>query len=369
AGTVARTSGFIAGNFRKNISTGATVRTFEVGSTNYTPIQVSFANVSSAGTLDVTVYPGDNSFIGSSSIDASKSVNTYWEVTKPASSTLAFNSYGVTANYTTTDNDAVSNVALYRLGKYLGGAWSYIVPGTAPNSTQLIAPSNSFTSAAGFGQFQVGVPGSQPIVSTQPFNQTTCNAASTSFSATASSGIISSVVWQISTNNGSSYSNLTISAPYSVTNSTLPTASNASASTTLNISNSAGLGGNLYRAVFTNASGSANSNSGLLTANSNPTITTQPIPQAACVGNTATLSVAASGGNLTFQWRKGGNNIGVATNATYSIGSVALNDAANYDVIITNSCGSVTASAVAIAVNELPAIITQPAGQTVCSGN
>jgi hypothetical protein len=369
AGTVTRTSGYVAGNLRKNISTGATARTFEVGTTNYTPIQVSFASVTTAGTLDATVTSGDNPNIGSSNIDASKSVNTYWEVTKPSGSTLVFTTYGITASYTSAENDATLNATLYKVGKYASSAWSYVVPVTTPTSTQLIIPTNSFASASGFGQFQVGVQGTQPIVSAQPSNQITCNSASTSFSATASSGIISSVVWQISTNNGGIYSNLTISSPYSVTNPSLPTILNAAATTTLNISNSSGLNGNLYRAVFTNVTGGANSNSGLLTANSNPGITTQPVVQVACVGSAATFSVVATGGSLTYQWRKGGSNISGATSSSYSISSVVTGDAGNYDVIVTNTCSSVTSSAVALTVNELPVITTQPTSQTVCSGN
>jgi hypothetical protein len=73
-----------------------------------------------------------------------------------------------------------------------------------------------------------------------------------------------------------------------------------------------------------------------------PSITTQPAAsQTVCVGSSATFSVTASGVGLTYQWRKGTNNIGSATSASYTINPVASGDAAtNYNVVITNNCGS-----------------------------
>ena len=105
------------------------------------------------------------------------------------------------------------------------------------------------------------------------------------------------------------------------------------------------------------------------TACTAPAITTQPAAQTVCGGAAINLSVTATGTALTYQWRKGGTNIAGATNATYSIASAATGDAGNYDVVISNTCGTVTSTAVAVAVNAATAITTQPASVTACQGN
>lgn len=87
-----------------------------------------------------------------------------------------------------------------------------------------------------------------------------------------------------------------------------------------------------------------------------PFITTQPDNQIANVGGSATFSITATGTGLTYQWRKGTNNITLATNASYTISPVAPGDAAtNYNVVITGACGTVTSSDAALTLNAQPA--------------
>src|SRR6185295_10082683 len=75
-GSVSRTSGHVVGNFKKNVATGATSKTFEIGdATNYTPVTVAFASVTTAGDLSATVISGDHANIGTSTILTTKSVN------------------------------------------------------------------------------------------------------------------------------------------------------------------------------------------------------------------------------------------------------------------------------------------------------
>jgi hypothetical protein len=121
-----------------------------------------------------------------------------------------------------------------------------------------------------------------------------------------------------------------------------------------------------YDCVVTNACGSATSNAVALTVSSAPAITTQPAALVRCVGTSASFTVAASGtAPLSYQWRKTGVNIAGATSATYTIASPVAGDAANYDCVVTNSCGSATSNAVALTVNSGPSITTQPVGGTI----
>jgi hypothetical protein len=100
-----------------------------------------------------------------------------------------------------------------------------------------------------------------------------------------------------------------------------------------------------------------------------PAITTQPAAVTACAGTAANFSVTATGTSLTYQWRKGTSNIAGATSATFTIASVAVGDAGNYNVVITNGCGTVTSADAALTVTAAPVITTQPAAVTVCSGS
>ena len=84
-----------------------------------------------------------------------------------------------------------------------------------------------------------------------------------------------------------------------------------------------------------------------------PSISVQPAGAAKTVGESVTFSVTASGTTpLSYQWRKGGSIISGAIGSSYTISSVAAADAGIYDVVVSNSCGSVTSSPAALTVNK-----------------
>lgn len=114
----------------------------------------------------------------------------------------------------------------------------------------------------------------------------------------------------------------------------------------------------------------ATSTKATLTLGMAPEITVQPVAITKCQGEAAALSVTATGAELLYQWRKNGNPIAGATEATYSIPALSAADAGTYSVVVTGLCSStgVTSSAVAVTVNPRPAITTSPASQTVLQG-
>jgi hypothetical protein len=101
-----------------------------------------------------------------------------------------------------------------------------------------------------------------------------------------------------------------------------------------------------------------------------PEITAQPTSLTVTTGTSATLSVAAFGGiPLSYQWRKNGVAIAGGTQAALSLPSAGIADAGNYDVVVTNSKGSVTSAIATLTVNGPPlAITTQPAGANLNAG-
>lgn len=107
-----------------------------------------------------------------------------------------------------------------------------------------------------------------------------------------------------------------------------------------------------------------------ITINSAPAITVQPASQSICVGSPVTFTVTATGGGLTYQWRKNAVNIGGATANSYNIPSVAIGDAANYDVVVTGTCGIATSSVAVLTVNTLSVVASGATATpaTICIG-
>lgn len=110
-----------------------------------------------------------------------------------------------------------------------------------------------------------------------------------------------------------------------------------------------------------------------------PVIASQPQPSAVTiqVGGQTTLVAAASGNQLTYQWQLNGHAIQdnpSALTPTLSLANIQHSDAGTYTLLVTNPGGSVTSSAVTLAVSDtpvapLPKILFQPADRTVTVGN
>ncbi|HWA28885.1 MAG TPA: immunoglobulin domain-containing protein [Lacunisphaera sp.] len=88
-----------------------------------------------------------------------------------------------------------------------------------------------------------------------------------------------------------------------------------------------------------------------------PAITDQPDGAVLAETQAYTLSVAASGaGPLTYQWQKNGVNITGATSPSLNFAQMALADAGDYTVVVTNHVGSTTSSVATLTVNPVPVI-------------
>jgi gliding motility-associated-like protein len=102
-----------------------------------------------------------------------------------------------------------------------------------------------------------------------------------------------------------------------------------------------------------------------------PTISFITPSSTACVGKNFTLSITAAGTSpFTYQWKKGTINIVGATSNSLSLNAVTAADAASYFCAITNSCGNITSSAIAVTVNPsapTPPIVTGAGSCTAAS--
>lgn len=74
-------------------------------------------------------------------------------------------------------------------------------------------------------------------------------------------------------------------------------------------------------------------------------------PAPRCVGESASFTVATTGGGLkTYQWRRNAQVVTGATAATYSIPSVSLAQAGLYDCVVTSACGQLTSNPASLVV-------------------
>ncbi|HEX8351680.1 MAG TPA: pectinesterase family protein [Pyrinomonadaceae bacterium] len=109
-----------------------------------------------------------------------------------------------------------------------------------------------------------------------------------------------------------------------------------------------------------------------------PVITAQPQPSnlTVQVGSNVTMSVAASGTGLSYQWLRNGAPVAgneSATTPTLNINNAQVADTGSYTAVVSNAGGGTTSSAVQLTVSEgevapPPTIGSQPADTTVRVG-
>src|SRR6185436_18833000 len=125
-----------------------------------------------------------------------------------------------------------------------------------------------------------------------------------------------------------------------------------------------------YDVVISNSAGSVTSVVATLTVRRRPSITMQPQNQDVIAGNNATFNVTADGTSpLSYQWRFNSAPIGGATSTSYTVVNAQQANAGGYDVVISNSAGSVTSVVATLTVRTRPSITMPPQNQDVVAGN
>jgi len=108
--------------------------------------------------------------------------------------------------------------------------------------------------------------------------------------------------------------------------------------------------GATYAISVTTAGGTATSSTNLTVTPEVPTISTQPSSATRSVGTSVTFTVvigslSETGTALSYQWKKGSNNISGATSSSYTISSPSVADAGDYSVTISNTSANTSAVA------------------------
>jgi hypothetical protein len=125
-----------------------------------------------------------------------------------------------------------------------------------------------------------------------------------------------------------------------------------------------------YACAITGTNGTITTSNAVLSVNGPPVITAQPSSLTVTQTQSAIFSVTAAGpGPLGYQWQFNSNNMAGANGTNYTIASAFPTNAGSYNVIVTNSQGSVTSSVATLTVNVPPSITVQPQSQTLQTGN
>jgi hypothetical protein len=117
----------------------------------------------------------------------------------------------------------------------------------------------------------------------------------------------------------------------------------------------AGCGSSSKNATASNGGGNGGNGGNGGSSDVAPTITSQPSSLTVTAGQSAMFSVTATGTPApTYQWQKNSTNISGAIGSSYAISSTTTSDAGSYQVVVSNSAGTVTSNSASLTVDSAP---------------
>ena len=307
-------------------------------------------------------------------------------LTQPASTTICPGSNATFTVAPNTANSVMTYTYQWQESTNGGSTWSSlanggIYSGVTTNTLTLTNPAtsiagqqyrcivtnlctNNVTSSAATLNFYT-----PPAVTTDPTNKIACPTGATTFSAAATNP--GQAQWQLSTNGGSTWADISNGGNYSNATTTTLTVSG--------ITN--GMSGYLYRCKFSNPC-VVISASASLTVNTIPAVTSNPISLTYCTGDNIVFNCSGTGTGVAYQWTVSTNggvsfsnvaNGGVysgATTGTLNItGATPGMDGYRYRCVISGTCTpSVITSSATMTLGALPMVTTQPTNTTICTG-
>jgi probable HAF family extracellular repeat protein len=284
---------------------------------------------------------------------------------------------GNSATFTTAASGTPAPTYHWQISTNGGSSWTNITSGNYSGQTtntltltnpmvlmsgdqfRVIATNSAGSATSNAATLTVNSTSIAPSISLNPTNQSVNAEQDAGFSAQASGSPAPTLIWQISTNSGNSWSNLTNSVTFAGVNTTNLVIMGATTA----------MNGDQFELFAYNSVGSATSNAATLTVNSNtssgPTIISQPGNLSITVGQSAFFDVIATGsGPLTYQWQFNNGNLSGATSSTFTVNNATTDNAGNYTVVVSLGNLSVTSNPAVLTVNPapvLPSVTTPPA--------
>jgi hypothetical protein len=349
---------------------------------NYTSSNTSVATVSgntvtilATGNTTITAsQPGDQDYQAALDVGQLLVVDELPSfITQPEDSTVTA---GQDTSFTVAANGVPAPALQWQISNDGGITWSNLTDdnGISGSANMTLTVSNTTATMSG-NQFRVLISNTVgsapsnaatltvdtvPLIAKQPISPAPVIAGdSTTFTAEASGSPTPTFQWQLSTDTGVTWGNLTDGNGIS-----------GSTSTTLTVTTTTAMSENQFRLVATNPAGVATSNAATLTVTFAPIITTPPISTLALVGQPAVFTVIATGNPApTCQWQFNGKPISGATSDAYTIGKVTAANTGNYAVVVSNGIGSpATSVSATLSLGKAAVITASPANVTVDVG-
>nr|MBQ4455477.1 immunoglobulin domain-containing protein [Clostridia bacterium] len=190
-----------------------------------------------------------------------------------------------------------------------------------------------------------------PVITTDPVSETAEDGSTVKFTVAADGGELS-YQWQYQKKDSTTWVN---------------SGAAGNRTTTLTVTAKYADSGIKYRCKVTNSKGTRASNAAtLMVTEAVPTITTNPSSKTAANGSTVKFTVAASGGNLSYQWQYQKNNSttwtdsGASGNRTTTLTVTAkyADSGIKYRCKVTNSKGTRASNAATLTLSDVPFITT-----------
>ncbi len=282
-------------------------------------------------------------------------------VTKSPSSTAVLE--GHSASFEAEATGSPTPTVKWERSTNSGSTWTSIIIGGSSDVYTIATTKASengyqyratFTNTAGKATSMVATlsVGKPPVVSEQPESKTTTEGHAVFIESAATGTPEPTVQWELSTDGGAEWSPIAGAtfSPLIIINAKLTQS------------------GNEYRAVFTNALGTAVSNPATLTVYGLAHITQYPASTTVEEGQTATFEAAATATpEPTTRWERStddGNTWSIVAGATSDVLSIPhtkiSEDGQEYRVAFTNVAGTVTSPPATLSVHRAPAITKQP---------
>lgn len=366
-------------------ATGASSYTFASPQTQVKSFSLLSVNIAASGAYYLkwvfNTSASNSQGVGLDDVSVTATTCTFPTITsQPSNSSVCA---GNNSSFSVTATGATG----YQWEEYNGSVWSTLVNGGVYSNvtaatldlTGVIIGMNNYQyrciiSSAGCpitsNAATLSIGGAFSIV-TQPSNATTCIGNNASFSVAATAGV-TVLQWQVSTDGGLSFSNLSNGAPYSgVTTGTL------------NITGAgAGMNGYMYQCVLSNGGCTAPATSNAVTLTvGGPTFISNPGNAATCTNGAVFFDVVTSGVAPTYVWEfstDGGftwNPVPGAVpysginSATLNINPAAIGmNGYQYRCVATDAGCPSTSTAAVLTVSNGPVIFTQPSNVITPAG-
>ncbi|MDD2634752.1 MAG: immunoglobulin domain-containing protein [Bacteroidales bacterium] len=127
--------------------------------------------------------------------------------------------------------------------------------------------------------------------------------------------------------------------------------------------------GGVYSCHVSNQCGSTISDEAIVTVNTPPLVTEQPIDIELCAEEELSIVFNQSGTQpISYEWRILGSENAIGTEANYYNAFAEATNSGAYYCLLSNTCATISTDTISVNILALPQVISHPQDETVCVG-